>query len=59
MSICGEFRTSPKPLSKPGLPTFLAPRQMAVVAAVQEINGKADHEPNDKPQPSIARQAEH
>jgi hypothetical protein len=47
------------PLSEPGLPAFLSPCQVAVVAAVQEINGKADREPNDKPQPSIARQAEH
>jgi hypothetical protein len=38
---------------------FLAPRQVAVVAAVQEINGETDHKPNDKPQPSIARQADH
>jgi hypothetical protein len=50
--------TSAGPLSEPGLPAFLAPCQVAVVAAVQEINGEADHEPNDKPQPGFARQAE-
>jgi len=46
-------------LSEPEFRAFLAPRQMAVVATVQEINAEADHQPNDKPQPSIARQAEH
>ena len=34
-------------------------RQVAVVAAVKEINGEASDEPDGKPQPGIARQAEH
>ena len=34
---------------------FAAPRQVAVVAAVKEINGEADDEPDGKPQPCIAR----
>jgi hypothetical protein len=46
-------------LSESEFRAILAPRQMAVVAAVKEINGEADHKPNDKPQPSIARQAQH
>jgi hypothetical protein len=45
--------------SEPGLCAFPVARQVAVAAAVPEINGEADREPNDKPQPSIARQAEH
>jgi hypothetical protein len=44
-------------LSESEFRAFLAP--MAVVAAVKEINGEADHKPNDKPQPSIARQTQH
>lgn len=47
------------PLSVRSLPALFAPPQMAVAAAVKEINGEADREPNDKPQPRIARQAEH
>ena len=33
----------------------VAPRQVDVVAAVKEINGDADDEPDGKPQPGIAR----
>ena len=45
-------------VSKPGL-CAIVPRQEAVVAAIEEINGEVNHKPDGKPQPYIARQAEH
>jgi hypothetical protein len=46
------------PLSEPGLRAFL-PRQEAVVAAMEEINDETGDQPDGKPQPCIAGQAEH
>jgi hypothetical protein len=47
-----------RPLSEPVHCAILVLRQVAVVTAIEEINGEADDKPHGKQQPGMARQGE-